>query len=49
MQDMGFILEVSNHAIMNLKLNPIEVARFLICLGIAWIAWMTHYHTGAIF
>ncbi len=35
--------------LMNIKLNPIEVARFLICLGIAWIAWMTHYHTGAIF
>ncbi len=35
--------------LMNIKLNPIEVARFLICVGIAWIAWMTHYHTGAIF
>jgi hypothetical protein len=34
---------------MKLKMNFIEVARFLICFGIAWIAWIAHYYTGGIF
>ncbi|NNL80180.1 MAG: hypothetical protein HKO67_06810 [Flavobacteriaceae bacterium] len=34
---------------MKTKFNALEIARFMICVGIAWIAWMTHYHTGAIF
>ncbi len=34
---------------MNIKFNFIEFARFLICVGIAWIAWMSHYHLGSIF
>ncbi len=48
-EEGGVILTVSNQNVMNVKLNPIEVARFLICVGIAWIAWMTQHHTGTIF
>lgn len=34
---------------MNNKINVLEIARFMICVGIAWIAWMAHHHTGTIF
>ncbi|SMP06317.1 hypothetical protein SAMN06265375_101774 [Muriicola jejuensis] len=48
-EKIGFYFGRFKYTSMNLKLNPIEVARFLICVGIAWIAWMTQYHTGVIF
>ena len=35
--------------IMNTKINFIEVGRFLICLGISWIAWLCMWHTGSVF
>jgi hypothetical protein len=34
---------------MKAKLDVIEMGRFLICLGIAWIAWFCKFHTGSIF
>ena len=34
---------------MRTRVNYVEIGRFLICLGLAWIAWMSMYHTGAVF
>lgn len=34
---------------MKIKINYIEIARFLICVGIAWIGYLYAWHTGSIF
>jgi hypothetical protein len=34
--------------LMKLKIDFIEIARFLICVGIAWIGYMYMWHTGSL-
>lgn len=40
---------INKPPIMNTKIKFIEVGRFLICLGISWIAWMCMWSTGSVF
>ena len=34
---------------MKLKINLVEIGRFLICLGIALVGWLYMWNTGSIF